>query len=162
MTGGIKWEHTARTKQGLLWLLTRGEFSALSHLALDPHPATPWKRPPPAVRGATRAEAQNLTCRCWETGLAIPRPRPRMLILGIVEGHGNPLLYSCLENPMDRGTWRATVHGFAKSRTQLSDWHYGANDSKRWLNKLNRFSAVQQVLSWTGAQGTCQLQEGDL
>ena len=30
-------------------------------------------------------------------------------------GRGNPLLYSCLENPMDRGTWRATAHGFAKS-----------------------------------------------
>ena len=35
------------------------------------------------------------------------------------EGHGNPLQYSCLENPMDRGAWRATVHGIAKSRTQL-------------------------------------------
>ena len=35
------------------------------------------------------------------------------------KGHGNPLQYSCLENPMDRGTWRATVHGFAKSWTQL-------------------------------------------
>ena len=30
-------------------------------------------------------------------------------------GHGNPLQYSCLENPMDRGAWRATVHGVAKS-----------------------------------------------
>ena len=37
------------------------------------------------------------------------------------EGHGNPLQYSCLENPMDRGAWWATVHGVAKSRTQLSD-----------------------------------------
>ena len=36
-------------------------------------------------------------------------------------GHGNPLQYSCLENPMDRGAWQATVHGVAKSRTQLSD-----------------------------------------
>ena len=36
-------------------------------------------------------------------------------------GHGNPLQYSCLENPMDRGAWWATVHGVAKSRTQLSD-----------------------------------------
>ena len=35
-------------------------------------------------------------------------------------GNGNPPHYSCLENPMDRGTWRAKVHGFAKSRTQLS------------------------------------------
>ena len=34
-------------------------------------------------------------------------------------GLGNPLQYSCLENPMDRGTWRVTAHGVAKSRTQL-------------------------------------------
>ena len=34
-------------------------------------------------------------------------------------GHGNPLLYSCLGNPMDRETWWATVHGVAKSQTQL-------------------------------------------
>ena len=33
------------------------------------------------------------------------------------EGNGNPLQYSCLENPMDRGVWRATVHGVAKSWT---------------------------------------------
>ena len=32
-------------------------------------------------------------------------------------GRGNPLQYFCLENPMDRGAWRATVHGVAKSRT---------------------------------------------
>ena len=37
-------------------------------------------------------------------------------------GNGNPLQYSCLENPMDRGAWRATVHGVAKSRTWLKDW----------------------------------------
>ena len=36
------------------------------------------------------------------------------------EGNGNPLQYSCLENPMDRGAWWATVHGVAKSRTRLS------------------------------------------
>ena len=34
-------------------------------------------------------------------------------------GHGNPLQYSCLENPMDRGAWRASVHGFTNSQTQL-------------------------------------------
>ena len=34
-------------------------------------------------------------------------------------GHGNPLQYSCLENPMDGGAWRATVHGVAQSQTQL-------------------------------------------
>ena len=37
------------------------------------------------------------------------------------EGKGNPLQYSCLENSMDRGAWKATVHGVAKSQTQLND-----------------------------------------
>ena len=37
------------------------------------------------------------------------------------EGNGNPLHYSCLENLMDGGAWWATVHGVAKSRTQLSE-----------------------------------------
>ena len=34
-------------------------------------------------------------------------------------GHGNPLQYSCLENPMDRGAWRAAVDGVTKSQTKL-------------------------------------------
>ena len=38
------------------------------------------------------------------------------------EGNGNPLQYSCLENPMDGGAWWATVYGVAKSRTQLSNF----------------------------------------
>ena len=38
------------------------------------------------------------------------------------EGNGNPLWYSCLENPMDAGACQATVHGVAKSWTQLSDF----------------------------------------
>ena len=45
------------------------------------------------------------------------------------EGHGNPLQYSCLGNPMDRGTWWATVHRVAQSWTQLKrrSSHTGAN-----------------------------------
>ena len=38
-------------------------------------------------------------------------------------GNGNPLQYSCLENPTDRGAWRATGHGVAKGGTQLSPAH---------------------------------------
>ena len=36
-------------------------------------------------------------------------------------GCGNPLQYSCLEDPMDRGTWQAAVHGVTKSQTGLRD-----------------------------------------
>ena len=38
------------------------------------------------------------------------------------EGNGTPLQYSCLENPMDGGAWRAVVHGVSKCRTRLSDF----------------------------------------
>ena len=40
------------------------------------------------------------------------------------EGSGNPLQYSCLENPMDGGAWEAAVHGVTKSPTQLSDFTF--------------------------------------
>ena len=37
------------------------------------------------------------------------------------EGSGSPLQYSCLGNPMDRGAWKATIHGIAKSQTRLNN-----------------------------------------
>ena len=40
------------------------------------------------------------------------------------EGNGNPLQYSCLENPMDRGAWKAAGHGISKSWTRLSDFTF--------------------------------------
>ena len=40
------------------------------------------------------------------------------------EGNGTPLQYSCLENPMDGGAWKAAVHGVAKSRTWLRDFTF--------------------------------------
>ena len=40
------------------------------------------------------------------------------------EGNGNPLQYSCLGNPTDGGAWQVTVHGVAKSWTQLSDFPF--------------------------------------
>ena len=49
------------------------------------------------------------------------------------EGNGNPLQYSCLENPMDGRVWWATVHGVAKSRTRLSDFTFTfLNPFYRW------------------------------
>ena len=40
------------------------------------------------------------------------------------EGNGNPLQYSCLENPMDGGAWWAKVHGITKSQTRLSNFTF--------------------------------------
>ena len=40
------------------------------------------------------------------------------------EGNGTPLQYSCLENPMDGGAWKAAVHGVPEGRTRLSDFTF--------------------------------------
>ena len=47
-----------------------------------------------------------------------------LLLFRIGEGNGNPLQYSCLENPMDGGAWWADVHGVAESRTRLSNFTF--------------------------------------
>ena len=58
------------------------------------------------------------------------------------EGNGNPLQYSCLENPMDGGAWLAAVHGVTKSRTRLSDFtvHYS------WFTVLCSFLLCNKVI----------------
>ena len=47
-----------------------------------------------------------------------------MHFISIIEGNGNPLQYSCLENSIDRGAWQATVHWVVKSQTGLSNFTY--------------------------------------
>ena len=54
-------------------------------------------------------------CVCVPFFLSLPS-------LSLFQGNGNPLQYSCLENPMDRGAWWAAVHGVAKTGTRLSDF----------------------------------------
>ena len=60
-------------------------------------------------------DGKESACNVGELGLIPGLGRP------LREGNGNPLQCSCLENPGDGGAWRATVHGVAKSRTQLSN-----------------------------------------
>ena len=55
-------------------------------------------------------------------GSTVKNPPANIGVMGLIprlgrspgEGNGNPLQYSCLGNPMDRGTWWATVHGLTK------------------------------------------------
>ena len=48
----------------------------------------------------------------------------RLVALYLGEGNGTPLQYSCLENPMDGGAWKAAVHGVAEGWTQLGDFTF--------------------------------------
>ena len=71
------------------------------------------------------------------------------------EGNGNPLQYSCLGNPMDRGAWGATVHGVAKSRTQLSNWAQHTAGSVFKDSELGLSGGWWQSLE--GEEGGCTL-----
>ena len=66
-------------------------------------------------------------------------------------GHGNPLQYSFLENPMDRGAWQATVHRVSKSQTQLKRLS-SHNAIDPWENTHTHISHICEVLldaSWS-------------
>ena len=52
------------------------------------------------------------------------------------DGNGNPLQYSCLGNPVDKGAWRATVHGVLKSWAQLATEHMASIYFKRHKFKV--------------------------
>ena len=65
----------------------------------------------------------------------MPEVPPGLLLLigKCGEGNGTPLQYSCLENPMDGGAWKAAVHGVEKSRTRLSDFTFTfMHWSRKW------------------------------
>ena len=68
------------------------------------------------------------------------------------EGNGNPLQYSCLENPMDGGAWWATVHRVAKSQTQLRNFtslgSYRTGWYQRCQNKAVNIWNQHQRLEW--------------
>ena len=49
---------------------------------------------------------------------------PGLVRLLMMDGEGTPLQYSCLENPMDGGAWKAAVHGVAEGWTRLSDFTF--------------------------------------
>ena len=67
---------------------------------------------------------------------------PYTLLVG--EGNGDPLQYSCLENPMDRGAWWAAVHGVTKSRTWLSNFTFAFH-----FHALEKEMATHSsVLAW--------------
>ena len=64
------------------------------------------------------------------------------------EGNGNPLHYSCLGNPKDRGPWWATVHGVTKSWTWLSYWKTTTGYTMCWFDI---FIYHKKIITWAAA-----------
>ena len=79
---------------------------------------TQWKQLTTASNSMSGSNGKESACNAGHLGLIPGSGRYPG------EDHGNPLQYSCLENPMDGGAWWTTVYGVAKSRTQLSDFTF--------------------------------------
>ena len=69
------------------------------------------------------------------------------------EGNGTPLQSSCLENPMDRGTWWAAVHEVAKSRTQLSNFTFSFHFHALEKEMASHSSVLSLRIPGTGEPG---------
>ena len=80
----------------------------------------------------------------WTKTKQEPRFLKEKSVCLIREGNGTLLQYSCLENPMDGGAWWATVHGVAKSRTQLSDFTF----TFRFHAMEKEMATHSSVLAW--------------
>ena len=132
-------------------------------LRLKPMRCCMCTRGSPRTRGASsQAEEENVSLN-----IQIHSPRDHARTQGVKvfsnllsrEGNGNPLQYSCQENPMERGTWRATIHGVIKSQTWLSDWACkppkGVAEDKTvgWHHRLNGHE-FEQALGASEGQGS--------
>ena len=75
------------------------------------------------------------------------------LWLFIGEGNGTPLQYSCLENPMDGGAWKAAVHGVAEGRTRLNDFTFTFHFHVLEKEMATHFSVLAWRIPGTGEPG---------
>ena len=69
------------------------------------------------------------------------------------EGNGNPLQYSCLENPMDGGAWKAAVHGVTEGCTRLSDFTFTFHFLALEKEMATHSSVLVWRILWTGEPG---------
>ena len=118
-----------------------------------------WQPAPGFLPGESQGWGSLVGCRLWglEESDTIECRHFHFSLSCIGEGNGNPLQYSCLENPMDGGAWCAAVHGVLKSRTRLSDFTFTF-----YFHALEKELATRsRVLAWrvpgTGEPGGCCL-----
>ena len=119
---------------------TRGNLFSAS-LALAPLLWTTWtlqKKVPQTEQKCVTRDASSVHCTTRSANLANSATSGPLASLGGIqpcqstEGAGNPLQYSCLENPVDRGVWWAAVYGVAQSRTQLKQLSNSSPEKQCW------------------------------
>ena len=97
-----------------------------SHIQYSPLPfwRRQWQPTPVLLPGKSHGQRSLVYCNPWgrEESDTTERLHFHFSLSCIREGNGNPLQYSCLENPRDRGAWLAAVYGVSQSQTRLSEF----------------------------------------
>ena len=134
-----------------------GPFCTITH----PHCTQPLRGKNQFYRGAD-SDSKESACSAGDPGSIPGWGRSPG------EENGNPLQYSCLENPMDRGAWWATVSGVSKSQTRLRLMNR-PSDPQHCLSKITQMTSPEpgccliQPLWWPiGREPTCQLRGQEL
>ena len=96
-----------------------------------------WHPSPVLLPGKSHGRRSLVGCSPWgrEESDTTERLHFHFLLSRIGEGNGNPLQYSCLDNPRDRGAWWAAVYGVAQSRTRLKQ--LSSRSSSSWRSALD-------------------------
>ena len=113
MDGTVRWKIDRKALVESWRILTTQGASILTDLEREPMHLS-WEGHGRGFPGGT--SGKELTCQCRDVGLIPGSGRFP------VRGHGNPLQCSCLQDPMDRGAWWATVHRATKSQTRLKQF----------------------------------------
>ena len=104
------------TLRVMMWLQTSLCDRCLTHLTLNTAQPAPYSQLLEQILSSLYSlDSKASACNVEDPGLIPGSGRSPG------EGNGTPLQYSCLESPMDREAWQATVHGVTKSQTRLSD-----------------------------------------
>ena len=131
----------------------RRKWQPLQYSCLEnPTDRGAWRATVRVAESQARLEQLSTSMHTWTMALVVKNSPAKADLrdLGLVPGsgrsprggHGNPLRYPCLENPMDGGAWRATVHRAAKSLTQL-----------RWLS-MRIYNWITLLHTWNTKSAT--------
>ena len=129
--------HSSTLAWKIPWMEEPGRLQSMGSLSLFTfmHCRRKWQPTPVFLPGESQGRGSLVSCRLRGRIESNTTEATQQQQREMGEGNGNPLQYSCLENPMDGGAWQAAVHGVVKSWTRLSDFTFNFHFSFSYIGE---------------------------